>query len=81
MIIEKYVRIGERGQIAIPKEMREKEGIEPKQVLKVINVSGQIIIKPQSKKISPEDRILKILQMAKLKDKDWEEIKRERKER
>ena len=81
MIIEKFVKVGERGQIAIPKEMREKEGIEPKQIVKLMNVGGEIIIKPQSRKISHEDRILEILQKAKLTDKDWEEIRRERKER
>ena len=80
MIIEKYVKVGERGQIAIPKEIREKEGIEPKQTIKVINVGGEIIIRLQRKKES-EDKILELLQKAKLNDGDWEEIKRERKER
>ena len=37
MIIEKYVIVGERGQIAIPKEIREVEHIYPKQRLKLIN--------------------------------------------
>ena len=80
MIIEKSVKVGERGQIAIPKEIREKEGIEPKQTIKVINVGGEIIIRLQRKKES-EDKILELLQKAKLNDGDWEEIKRERKER
>lgn len=81
MIIEKYVKVGERGQIAIPKEIRQKEGLEPKQIVRIMNVGGEIIIKLQKKKKSPEDRILEILQKAKLGDKDWEEIKKERKER
>lgn len=81
MIIEKYVKVGERGQIAIPKEMRRKEGIEPKQIVRIMNVGGEIIIKPQKRKQTPEDRILEILQKSKLGEKDWEEIKKERKER
>ena len=81
MIIEKYVKVGERGQIAIPKEIRDKEGIEPKNIVKVLDISGEIIIRTQKSKVSHEDRILEILQKSKLGDKDWEEIKKEREER
>ena len=81
MIIEKYVRIGERGQIAIPKEIREKEGIHPKQLVKIIDIGGEIIIKPNKTSKVHEDRVFEILQKAKLTDKDWEEIKKERLER
>ena len=81
MIIEKYVKVGERGQIAIPKEMREKEGIEPKNIVRILDIGGEIIIRLQKRKKSPEDRILEILQKAKLGDKDWMEIRKEREER
>lgn len=81
MIIEKYAKVGERGQIAIPKEMREREGIEPKDLVKILNVGGEIIIRTQKTEKSHEDRILEILQKSRLGDKDWEEVKREREER
>ena len=81
MIIEKYVKIGERGQIAIPKEIRDNEKIQAKQIVKIINVGGEITIKTQKRKQSPEDRILEILQKSRLNDKDWEIIKKERQER
>ena len=81
MIIEKYVKVGERGQIVIPKEIREKEGIEPKNLVKILNVEGEIIIRTQKRGKSHEDRILEILQKSKLGDKDLEEIKKEREER
>ena len=81
MIIEKYVKVGERGQIAIPKEIRDKEGIEPKHLVRILNIDGEIIIRIQKGKKSHEDRILEILQKSKLGDKDWEEIKKEREER
>jgi len=81
MIIEKYVKVGERGQIAIPKEIRDKEGIEPKHLVRILNIDGEIIIRTQKGKKSHEDRILEILQKSKLGDKDWEEIKKEREER
>ena len=80
MIIEKYVKVGERGQIAIPKEMREKEGIEPKQIVRLLDVGGEIVVRPQKIK-KHEDKILEILKKVKLKDKDWEDIKKERQER
>ena len=81
MFIEKYVRIGERGQIAIPKEIRDMEGIEPKQIVKIVDICGDIIIRPQKRKKAPEDRVLEILQKAKLDDKDWIKILKEREER
>jgi AbrB family looped-hinge helix DNA binding protein len=81
MIIEKYVKVGERGQIAIPKEIRDKEGIEPSHLVRLLNIDGEIIIRMQKRKKSHEDRILEILQKSKLIDKDWEEIKKERQER
>ena len=81
MIIEKYVKVGERGQIAIPKEIREKEGIEPKNIVRILDVGGEIMIRVQKRKKSPEDRILEILQKAKLGDKDWVQIRKEREER
>ena len=81
MIIEKYAKVGERGQIAIPKEMREREGIEPRNLVKILNVGGEIIIRTQKTEKSHEDRILEILRKSGLGDRDWEEMKRERDER
>ena len=66
MIIEKYVKVGERGQIAIPKEIRDRKGIEPKHLVKILNIDGEIIIRTQKRKMSHEDRILEILQKSKL---------------
>ena len=77
MIIQEYVKVGERGQITIPKAIREKESIRPNMILKIIDIPGAIIIEKISTK-SPEDTILDILREAKLTDEDWEEIQRER---
>lgn len=78
MIISKYVKIGERGQIVIPKEIREKEKLAPNQIVKVVNFGGQIVIRLPTFEGSPEDLILKSLRRTKLTNEDWEEIKRER---
>jgi len=81
-MIQKQVRVGERGQIVIPKEIRDKEGIEPQQILTIVDVAGNISIKPPAKKQmkNPEQRILEILSEAKLTEEDWKEIEKERDE-
>ncbi|MFH0836825.1 MAG: AbrB/MazE/SpoVT family DNA-binding domain-containing protein [Candidatus Aenigmatarchaeota archaeon] len=79
MIIEKYVTVGERGQITIPNEIRKKEGIRPNQLLKITDVAGDISLKKISR-VSGEDMILSALTKAKGKitEKDWIEIQKER---
>lgn len=80
MIVEKYVKIGERGQIVIPKEIRDKENIQPEDRLKIINLDGEIIIKVEKQERQAELRALELLKKAKLTEKDWQEIRRMRKE-
>ncbi|MBI2575209.1 AbrB/MazE/SpoVT family DNA-binding domain-containing protein [Candidatus Woesearchaeota archaeon] len=81
MIISKYVRIGERGQIVIPKEIREKEKLVPNQMVKIVYLGGEIAIRTSTQGGSPEDNILKILQRVKLTEEDWKELHRDREER
>ncbi len=81
MIISKYVKIGERGQIVIPKEIREKEGLSPNQIVKIVYLDGEIAIRTSTSGGSPEDNILKILQRVKLTEEDWKDLHRDREER
>lgn len=78
MIIEKYVKLGERGQIVIPKEMREVLGIEKRDLLKVIGIGTEIIVRPLKVREEPEELILKALTKASFKEKDWIKIQKER---
>ena len=78
MIISKYVKIGERGQVVIPKEIRERERIVSNQTVKVMHTDGEIIIRMPTFAGSPEERILKALRRVKLDRKDWEEIVKDR---
>ncbi|MBI5332136.1 MAG: AbrB/MazE/SpoVT family DNA-binding domain-containing protein [Candidatus Aenigmarchaeota archaeon] len=82
MFIEKHVIVGERGQITIPKEIRDQENIRPNQLLKIVDISGEISIKKISK-ICGEDLILSALSKAhgKITMKDWEDIQKERADR
>lgn len=80
MIVEKYVKIGERGQIVIPKEIREKEHLETEDRLKIISIKGEIILKAEKQERRAELRALELLKKAKLTERDWQEIRRMRKE-
>ncbi len=37
-------KVGSRGQITLPKKVREKEGIKPEDYVAVINLDGKLII-------------------------------------
>ena len=82
-IEEKYVKVGERGQIVIPKSMRVSEGIKPNQILRIKKIPGAIIIEKPLTVKSPEEKILEIFAKTKVKftEKDWERIHKEREER
>jgi AbrB family looped-hinge helix DNA binding protein len=84
MKIEDFVKVGTRGQIVIPKKIREQERIYPKQIMKITDFAGDIRIHRIGKppvSTSPEEKILENLQSIPF-DKDvWEDIKKERHER
>ncbi len=77
-IEEKYVRVGERGQVVIPKALREAEGIRPRQLVRIMGEPGQIVIRKTSHVKEPEDVIFDILGKMKLTDKDWKRIHKQR---
>ncbi len=45
-MIKETLIVGERGQITIPKSIREKYGIKPKQPVIIEEKDGEIVIKP-----------------------------------
>ncbi len=77
-----YVKVGERGQVVIPKSMRDSAHIRPNQILRMKNIPGAIVIEKPSTIKSPEEKILEIFNKTKVKftEKDWEEIHKEREE-
>ncbi len=81
MIIEKYVKLGERGQVVIPKEIRDAMHLRKTQRIKMTNIGNEIVMRPLREEKEPEDRVLELLKKVKLTEKDWEEIQRERDER
>jgi len=81
MIMEKYVKLGERGQVVIPKEIRDAMHLRKTQRIKMINIGSEIVMRPLKEEKEPEDTVLEILKKVKLTEKDWKEIQRERDER
>ena len=70
--------MGERGQIVIPKEMRDKEGLQPEDRVKLIDLNGEIIIQVEKEDKTPEVRILELLKKARFAEKDWQAVLKER---
>ena len=66
-------KIGERGQIVIPLEMRQKLGIKPGEKFLVVNRDRDIIFRAISENKSIE-RIEEDLIDMKIADKRWKEI-------
>ena len=75
------VKLGRKGQITIPKKIREKDRLKEEDVFIVTHMpGGDIILRKQSKK-DPEDVILEALSKAPSFDwqKAWKEVVNERK--
>ena len=75
--ITKIVKVGERGQIVIPKLIRKIERIKPKDSLKVTDVAGTINIRKIEKKTA-EEQFFEFIENSGLSTKDWKDIERER---
>lgn len=78
-IVTKIVKVGERGQIVIPKGIRSREAIGPKSVLRITNYgAGNIVISKIKESKSPEEKFLDILGNMKFPKNSWEQIQKER---
>lgn len=81
MILQKLVRVGERGQIVIPKAIRTKEGISPNDVVEIIDLAGEIKIRTlKQMQKTPEQDFLQALQEIAFTEEDWIGISKERHE-
>lgn len=82
MIMEKIIKIGEKGQITIPKIARENWKINPGDKAKIIVTPSGMIIMHIIKEESPEDKILETIKKAPRIDfkKLWKEVEKEREE-
>jgi AbrB family looped-hinge helix DNA binding protein len=61
--------VGERGQVTIPKALRERLGIGPKTVLEFTEETGRLIVE----KVAPTDPVQQVMGCLKL-DKPTDDI-------
>lgn len=76
--MEAVVKVGERGQVVIPKEMRVKEGLGPDSYVRVIHVDGGILLRRLD--LEPIDTLVAALQASGLEGSDWQQVQRWRHE-
>lgn len=75
------IKLGKKGQITLPKKIREEDKFEEGDMLSVIHMpSGDIILRKQMVN-APEDLMLEAIRKAPLFDwrAAWEEVREERK--
>lgn len=54
-MVETIVKIGKRGQITLPKEIREKEGLDEGSFLEISDIGGVLTLRRVEKKPSALD--------------------------
>ena len=78
--MEKIVRVGEKGQITIPKEAREKWLINAGDNARIVVMPSGVISVRILKKEQPEDRLVNFLNKMPGIDaeKAWKEVEKQR---
>jgi bifunctional DNA-binding transcriptional regulator/antitoxin component of YhaV-PrlF toxin-antitoxin module len=63
----KYIKSFSRGQITIPKDLREELGVPEEFWMKIFIDDGKLVVEPVSKEISKDDYVQSLLSM----DTSW----------
>ena len=82
-IEEKIVKVGERGQVTIPKRIRRLVDLQPKSKLRVLLLPDKSIVLKKVEEESPEDKLVRLLNSVSSSidvEKIWKEIEDEREE-
>ena len=65
-------KVGSKGELYLPKKIREKLGLEPEMEIEyIISPNGELIIR----KVEKLEDILKLKPIAKVSQKEFEEVK------
>ncbi len=78
-MLNKIVKVNQKGQITIPKSIREKEGICPMDMVKVSYVPSMIFVDKITREPDFRD-IVDFFSSSGLGKKDWKRIQEEREE-
>ncbi len=75
------VKLGKKGQITIPKKIRDDDELKENDVFIVVHRPGGEIVLQKKKIISPEDRMLEVIRSIPPFDwrQAWKEVVEERK--
>ena len=73
-------RVTERGQVTIPKELRERLGIRPGQIVEFTEEDGRLLLRRRVDE-HPVDRVYGILASDRTSDEVMEELRRPSRER
>ncbi|CAB5111477.1 hypothetical protein D3OALGA1CA_5743 [Olavius algarvensis associated proteobacterium Delta 3] len=69
------MKIGDRGQVTIPKEIREKYGLLPKVEVEFVQDEGGLLIRKKTSHASPIEKVYGILKKHESTDPYMEEIR------
>lgn len=74
------VKVGERGQVTIPKRIRMEDNITSRDVMRLTHLPGGGILMQKIEKERPEDRIAAVIQESPRIDSEaaWKEVQSER---
>ncbi len=74
------VKLAKKGQITIPKSIRDEDGFQENEVFVISHLpGGEIVLRPQKLK-NPEERMLELIRAAPSFDAKaaWKEVREER---
>ena len=75
------IRMGKKGQITVPKVIRDEDNLQEDDILVVTHLSGGEILLKKAVEKTPEDNLFEFLNSLPKIDwrKAWEEVREERK--
>jgi AbrB family looped-hinge helix DNA binding protein len=69
------MKVGERGQITIPGNIRKRHGLEPNVEVEIIEEGGRLILRKKRSVACPIDRFVGVLQASGKTDDIIEELR------
>lgn len=77
IMTEEIRKVGKRGQVTIPKAIREREGIKSEDRVKIMNKDHQIVIEKIRKKKEMKEGYQRMRERIRKINKQWSEVSKE----
>lgn len=65
------MKVGERGQITIPKQIRERHGLGPSTEVEIVEEDGKLVLRKRMPDECPIDRFVGVLRREGERTDDW----------